>query len=271
MARDARGETLLELRGLTVEYGVGASPPGRSTASTCDSRGRDRSASPASPAAARRRSRTPSCSSCVRPRAIIGRQHPASAGEDLLGKSAEELRRFRWRNVSIVFQSAMNALNPVMRVGDQFVDAMRAHERIDRRRALARAGELLELVGIDRRRVRALPARAVRRHAPARDHRDGARARPQLISWTSRRPRSTSSCSARSCSRSTQLKRELRLLGPVHHARPVAAARVRATGSRSCTRARSSRRRRPRASRASPQHPYTQGLLALVPAADAGR
>jgi peptide/nickel transport system ATP-binding protein len=44
-----------------------------------------------------------------------------------------------------------------MRVGDQFVDAMRAHERIDRRRALGRAGELLELVGIDRRRARAYP------------------------------------------------------------------------------------------------------------------
>jgi peptide/nickel transport system ATP-binding protein len=78
-------------------------------------------------------------------------------GDDLVGKSTEELRRFRWRNVSMVFQSAMNALNPVMRVGDQFVDAMRAHERIDRRRALARAGELLELVGIDRRRLRAYP------------------------------------------------------------------------------------------------------------------
>jgi peptide/nickel transport system ATP-binding protein len=78
-------------------------------------------------------------------------------GEDLVGKSTEELRRFRWRNVSMVLQSAMNALNPVMRVGDQFVDAMRAHERIDRRRALVRAGELLELVGIDRRRARAYP------------------------------------------------------------------------------------------------------------------
>ena len=78
-------------------------------------------------------------------------------GEDLTHKSAEQLRRFRWRNVSMVFQSAMNALNPVMRVGDQFVDAFRAHETIDRRRALARAGELLELVGIDRRRIRAYP------------------------------------------------------------------------------------------------------------------
>ena len=78
-------------------------------------------------------------------------------GEDLLAKNTEQLRSFRWRNVSMVLQSAMNALNPVMRVGDQFVDAMRAHERIDKRRALARAGDLLELVGIDRRRARSYP------------------------------------------------------------------------------------------------------------------
>jgi peptide/nickel transport system ATP-binding protein len=78
-------------------------------------------------------------------------------GEDLAGRNREALRKYRWRNVSMVFQSAMNALNPVMRVGDQFVDAMQAHERIDRKRALRRAGELLELVGIDARRVRAYP------------------------------------------------------------------------------------------------------------------
>jgi peptide/nickel transport system ATP-binding protein len=78
-------------------------------------------------------------------------------GEDLTGKSPEELRRFRWRNVSMVFQSAMNALNPVMRVGDQFVDMMQAHERISKHRAIVRAGELLELVGMDKRRVRSYP------------------------------------------------------------------------------------------------------------------
>ena len=78
-------------------------------------------------------------------------------GENLVGKRPEELRRFRWRNVSMVFQSAMNALNPVMRVGEQFVDAVQAHERIDRWRALAQAEELLELVGIDKTRVRAYP------------------------------------------------------------------------------------------------------------------
>jgi peptide/nickel transport system ATP-binding protein len=78
-------------------------------------------------------------------------------GEELTGKSSEELRQFRWRNVSMVFQSAMNGLNPVMRVGAQFVDMMQAHERVSKRDALARAGDLLEVVGIDRRRILAYP------------------------------------------------------------------------------------------------------------------
>jgi len=78
-------------------------------------------------------------------------------GEDIVTRSTEERRRFRWQSVSMVFQSAMNALNPVMRVGDQFLDMMQAHERISKRAALQRAGELLDLVGIDPRRTRAYP------------------------------------------------------------------------------------------------------------------
>jgi peptide/nickel transport system ATP-binding protein len=93
----------------------------------------------------------------LRPPGLIAGGSILFQGEELVGRSAEELRRFRWRNVSMVFQSAMNALNPVMRVGDQFVDAMRAHERIDRGRALAQAAELLDLVGIDRSRLRSYP------------------------------------------------------------------------------------------------------------------
>jgi peptide/nickel transport system ATP-binding protein len=93
----------------------------------------------------------------LRPPGRIAGGSIAFRGEDLVGKSDEDIRRFRWRNVSMVFQSAMNALNPVMRVGDQFVDAMRAHERIDKRRALGQAEELLELVGIDPNRIRAYP------------------------------------------------------------------------------------------------------------------
>ena len=57
----------------------------------------------------------------------------------------------------MVFQSAMNSLNPVMRVGDQFVDMMRAHQHVSKRVALERAEELLDVVGIDPRRIRAFP------------------------------------------------------------------------------------------------------------------
>jgi peptide/nickel transport system ATP-binding protein len=78
-------------------------------------------------------------------------------GENLVGMSKQQLRRVRWRHVSLVFQSAMNVLNPVMRVGDQFVDMFQAHDRVRRSEALARAGDLLEMVGIERRRVRSYP------------------------------------------------------------------------------------------------------------------
>jgi peptide/nickel transport system ATP-binding protein len=78
-------------------------------------------------------------------------------GQNLVGMSRQELRRVRWRHVSLVFQSAMNVLNPVMRVGDQFIDMFQAHDRTRRSDALARAGDLLEMVGIDRARVRSYP------------------------------------------------------------------------------------------------------------------
>jgi peptide/nickel transport system ATP-binding protein len=93
----------------------------------------------------------------LRPPAEITGGSVRFRGIELSGFSKSQLRRYRWRNVSMVFQSAMSALNPVLRVGDQFVDMMQAHERVSRRRALGRAGDLLNLVGIDRGRVRAYP------------------------------------------------------------------------------------------------------------------
>jgi peptide/nickel transport system ATP-binding protein len=93
----------------------------------------------------------------LRPPAQVTSGRVLFRGTNIVTRSTEELRRYRWRNVSMVFQSAMSALNPVMRVGDQFVDMMKAHERVRRGDALQRAGDLLELVGIDRRRVRSYP------------------------------------------------------------------------------------------------------------------
>jgi peptide/nickel transport system permease protein len=78
-------------------------------------------------------------------------------GRDVLAMSDDELRRFRWRDVAMVFQSAMNSLNPVMTVGDQIADVYTTHERVSRSEALRRAGDLLELVKIERSRLRAYP------------------------------------------------------------------------------------------------------------------
>lgn len=78
-------------------------------------------------------------------------------GRDVLDMDAASLRRWRWREVAMVFQSAMSSLNPVMRIGDQLVDTLRAHERISRSDAWRRAGELLAMVRIDADRLRAYP------------------------------------------------------------------------------------------------------------------
>src|SRR5579859_7378023 len=51
-------------------------------------------------------------------------------GQDLVPLSQDQLREFRWRDVSLVFQSAMNALNPVIDIAAQFVDMIEAHENV---------------------------------------------------------------------------------------------------------------------------------------------
>jgi peptide/nickel transport system ATP-binding protein len=76
---------------------------------------------------------------------------------DLLTMSHHELRAMRWREIAIVFQSAMNALNPVLRVQDQLLDAVSAHLRLSRAEAKEKAATLLDLVGIPRNRLRAYP------------------------------------------------------------------------------------------------------------------
>ena len=69
-------------------------------------------------------------------------------GEDLLSLSEREMRNYRWKEIAIVFQGAMNALNPVMKVGDQIREPILLHNLMDADQAQRRVGELLELVGI---------------------------------------------------------------------------------------------------------------------------
>jgi oligopeptide/dipeptide ABC transporter ATP-binding protein len=78
-------------------------------------------------------------------------------GIDLVQKSDEALRRYRWREIAIVFQGAMNALNPVHRVRDQIAEPLMERLGVSEKDARRRAGELLELVGIPKKRGAAYP------------------------------------------------------------------------------------------------------------------
>ncbi len=74
---------------------------------------------------------------------------------DVMALAGEALREFRWNKVSMVFQSAMNALNPVTSLSRQFDDIFRAHRpSMDSAARRGRASELMEMVGIDPARLR---------------------------------------------------------------------------------------------------------------------
>jgi peptide/nickel transport system ATP-binding protein len=75
-------------------------------------------------------------------------------GTDLVPLSENEMRKIRWKGIAIVFQGAMNAMNPVFKVGEQIVEAIQTHERdAGKKDAWERARKLFELVGIDAERV----------------------------------------------------------------------------------------------------------------------
>jgi peptide/nickel transport system ATP-binding protein len=85
----------------------------------------------------------------------------SDAGErviDLVNASERELRRIRWSSISIVLQSALSALNPVVRVGAQFEQVLKTHRRemskVERR---ARAAEMMEMVGLSEDRLDRYP------------------------------------------------------------------------------------------------------------------
>ena len=80
------------------------------------------------------------------------------AGEDLLGLDEEALRSVRWARISMVFQGAMNAFNPVLTIGSQIAAAIRAHEPgVDRATLRRRVAALLGEVGIAADRADAYP------------------------------------------------------------------------------------------------------------------
>jgi peptide/nickel transport system ATP-binding protein len=138
-------ETLLQVRGLTVAYGgdvvavddvsldlarseflgiVGESGCGKSTLLFA-------------------------ISQLLNPPAEILAGEVSFRGRNLVSLDEGQLRSVRWRNLAVVMQSAMNALNPVLTVGEQMRDAYTAHSELSDRDIAARSRELLRLVSID--------------------------------------------------------------------------------------------------------------------------
>ena len=82
----------------------------------------------------------------------------SGADIDIVGLEAEQLRAFRWDKISMVFQGAMNSLNPVISVKDQIFDIFDTHRPgMSKREKKERAEELLQLVGVDPNRLTSFP------------------------------------------------------------------------------------------------------------------
>jgi peptide/nickel transport system ATP-binding protein len=78
-------------------------------------------------------------------------------GQNLVGLTDRQLSAVRWLNLSVVMQSAMNALNPVTAIGAQFRDAMRAHGVASKQEIAKRSAEVLRMVGIDPVHLKSYP------------------------------------------------------------------------------------------------------------------
>lgn len=89
--------------------------------------------------------------------ALISEGEILYQGQDVLKMNNKQLRDFRWNDVSVVFQSAMNSLNPVITIGEQLTDVILSHRKISYKEAYDRSVELLGTVGIHGDRMSSFP------------------------------------------------------------------------------------------------------------------
>jgi peptide/nickel transport system ATP-binding protein len=94
---------------------------------------------------------------CLPPNASVKGGQIVFNGNDLTTLGEEALRKIRWKDISMVTQSAMNALDPVYTVGKQIIEAIQAHEKIGYPEAKKRVKEMLAVVGIERNRFSEFP------------------------------------------------------------------------------------------------------------------
>ncbi|EJB5267998.1 ABC transporter ATP-binding protein [Vibrio vulnificus] len=92
-----------------------------------------------------------------KPPAFISGGEILFEGRNLLALSDQALSVLRWSEIAMVFQSAMNSLNPVLTIEEQFADVLRHHSGFSNTQAKERAEKLLDLVNIPRHRLSEYP------------------------------------------------------------------------------------------------------------------
>jgi peptide/nickel transport system ATP-binding protein len=91
------------------------------------------------------------------PPAVVTSGSVTFLGRNMVGLTDRDLAAIRWKDLSVVMQSAMNALNPVKSIGAQFSDAMRAHGVASKGEIAERSAEVLRMVGIDPVHLKSYP------------------------------------------------------------------------------------------------------------------
>jgi peptide/nickel transport system ATP-binding protein len=165
---DEERDPVLEIRGLSVDYGFGDDAVHAVT--DCNlTLGRGRVMGLAGESGSGKSTLAMAAIRLLRSPGVItggqvlfhSRPTPGSGAAqtmDLLAANEEELRTVRWSEIAIVLQSALNALNPVSTIGAQFDELLATHRReLDRSARRDRAGELLALVGMNPDRLRSYP------------------------------------------------------------------------------------------------------------------
>ena len=154
-------EPVLRIEDLSVEYDAGDRSSGGGCVIGVDrfslAVGRDEMMGLAGPSGCGKTTVAAAIMRLLGPAARITSGRVLVGGRNVLALEAGELRRLRWREIAIVPQAAMNALNPVMTIGEQIADVLTTHDGLRRRTARERAAELLESVGIPPGRLRAYP------------------------------------------------------------------------------------------------------------------
>jgi peptide/nickel transport system ATP-binding protein len=160
--RPGMTEPLLEVRGLKVDYGIGPAAV-RAVVGADLTLHRGEVLGLAGESGSGKSTLAYAITRLLRPPGVITggsvQLHLAPGStRDLLAAGASELRGLRWNHLAVVLQSAMHALNPVMPVGAQLTDVLQAHRPdLDRAGRRARAGDLLEQVGIPAGRLGSYP------------------------------------------------------------------------------------------------------------------